>query len=202
MRATIFDLDGALLQSMAVDSEFFEQSIAAILGSVHFRENYNCYDNVTDRGIVEELMTDNGLTPDTDVVGSIRDQFVSELGNHIEVSGPFAEVHGAAEFLERLSIDAGTRVAIATGCWRDSAMLKLESSGIDISSIPIATCDDSASRVEIMQIALARLGGDFDSVTYFGDAQWDVEACRTLGWNFIAVGSDLRGINSYEGFSF
>ncbi len=202
MRATIFDIDGTLLQSMAVDSEIFDQSIKAILGSVRFRDNYNCYDNVTDRGIIEELMADNGLSPASDVVGLIRDQYVSELSNHIEASGPFAEVHGAAHFLERLSSDADTRVAIATGGWRDSAMLKLKSSGLSTNVIPVATCDDSASRTEIMQIALASLQGDFDSVTYFGDAQWDAEACRTLGWNFLAVGPDLRGIDSYEGFSF
>ena len=202
MRATIFDLDGTLLQSMAVDCEILERSIREVLGSVRFRDHYNSYDNVTDRGIVEELMTDNGFTLDTNKVGSVRDVFVRALSNHIEASGPFKEVRGAAQFLERLSFDADTRVAIATGCWQESAMLKLKSSGVKISGIPIATCDDSASRTEIMQIALDRMDENFDSVTYFGDAQWDVDACRILGWNFIAVGSDLCGIDSYEGFSF
>ncbi|MDX2410930.1 MAG: HAD hydrolase-like protein [Woeseiaceae bacterium] len=201
MRAIIFDLDGTLLQSMTVDCELFEQSIEAILGPARFRDNYNCYGKVTDRGIVEELMTDNGFTPDADVVNSIRDQFVERLSNYIELSGPFEEVCGASKYIERLSIDEDTRVAIATGCWRDSAALKLRTSGIDVSRIPIASCDDSATRTEIMQIALARMDGRFDSVTYFGDAEWDVDACRTLGWKFVAVGSELRGITSYEGIS-
>jgi len=202
MRAIIFDIDGTLLQSMAGDCEILERSICGVLGSVHFRDNYNSYDNVTDRGIIEELMTDNGLKPDSKRVGSIRDIFVRDFSEHIEASGPFKEVPGAAQFLERLNIDTETRVAIATGCWQESALLKLNSSGVEISGIPIATCDDSASRTEIMQLALRKLDGEFDSVTYFGDAQLDADACRTLEWNFIAVGSDLRGIDSYEGFSF
>ena len=52
-----------------------------------------------------------------------------------------------------------------------------------------------------MHTALSRLGEKFDSVTYFGDAEWDRDACRNLGWNFIAVGTDLGGIDSYEGLS-
>ncbi len=71
MRAIIFDLDGTLLQSMAVDCEIFERSIRSILGSVRFRDNYNCYDNVTDRGIVEQLLTDNGQALEASVVNSI-----------------------------------------------------------------------------------------------------------------------------------
>jgi len=202
MQAIIFDMDGTLLQSMAVDCQLFEQSIEAVLGAVRFRDNYNYYSNVTDRGIVEELMADNGLPPDADVVNAIRERFVERLSKHIESSGPFEKVSGAAGFLERLSLDENVRTAIATGCWRTSATLKLQTSGIDVSGMPVATCDDSASRTEIMQIALARLGTEFDHVTYFGDAAWDAEACRTLDWQFVAVGPDLRGITSYEGFSF
>ena len=201
MRAMIFDIDGTLLQSMAVDSEIFDRSIAAILGPVRFRDAYSDYENVTDRGIVEELMTDNGRSPDSDVVGSIRNKFVAELSNHIEISGPFAEIPGASKFLNRLSTEADTRVSIATGCWRETALLKLRTSGIELKNVPIATCDDSPSRTEIMRAALARIGEPVDSITYFGDAQWDVEACQALGWDFVAVGPGLRGLDSYEGFS-
>jgi phosphoglycolate phosphatase-like HAD superfamily hydrolase len=186
---------------MAIDCEIFDRSIEAVLGPVRFRNAYSEYRNVTDRGIVEELMIDNGRSPDPDVVGSVRKEFVSELSNHIESSGAFAEVHGASDFLYRLSTEVDIRVAIATGCWRESALLKLKSSGIAIENVPIATCDDSRSRTEIMRVALAKIGETVSSVTYFGDAEWDVEACQALRWDFVAVGPHLRGLESYEGFS-
>lgn len=201
MRAIIFDLDGTLLQSMAIDCEIFDRSIEAVLGQVRFRGSYSEYANVTDRGIVEELMADNGRSPDPDVVNSVRSRFVSELSEHINSLGPFEEIYGASNFLDRLRADPDTRVAIATGCWEESALLKLRSSGIALDDVAIATCDDSPSRTEIMRTALARIGGSADSVTYFGDAEWDVEACQALGWSFVAVGSTLRGLESYEGYS-
>ena len=89
------------------------------------------------------------------------------------------------------------RIAIATGCWRESALLKLESAGFGIDGIPVVTGDDSPVRVEIMRSALNKTGGDVQSVTYFGDAEWDQRACRELGWNFVAVGPDLGGITTY-----
>ena len=33
----------------------------------------------------------------------------------------------------------------------------------------------------------------------FGDAEWDRQACHSLGWNFVAVGPGLGGIESYVG---
>ena len=48
-----------------------------------------------------------------------------------------------------------------------------------------------------MSSALEKIGDGVESVTYFGDAEWDERACRSLGWNFVAVGPGLGGIESY-----
>lgn len=49
------------------------------------------------------------------------------------------------------------------------------------------------------RIALAKIGDDFESVTYFGGAGWDQRTCASLGWNFVAVGPELGGIETYTG---
>jgi len=184
---------------MSIDSDLYFSSISAVLGPVKFRANLNDYDHVTDSGIIAQLLADNDVASDSSAMELIRDRFVASLSEHIESVGPFRTIHGATQFIDRLRDSKEHKVAIATGGWRSSAILKLGTSGIDINGIPIASCDDSHSRAEIMRTALAKLGDEFESVTYFGDAVWDQRACQTLGWGFVPVGSDLGGIQSYDG---
>jgi phosphoglycolate phosphatase-like HAD superfamily hydrolase len=201
LKAIVLDIDGTLIESMAVDSVLFFSSISAVLGSVDFRENLNDYDHVTDNGIITQVMEDNALPLDQNAIDSIRSRFVAGLTEHIETDGPFPMIPGAAQFVDKLRTSIEHDVAIATGGWRLSALLKLETSGLDVEGIPIFSCDDAPSRTEIMRIALSKLGNEYESVTYFGDAEWDRRACEALGWGFVPVGSDLGGIETYDNFS-
>ena len=198
MKAIVFDVDGTLIESMSIDSDLYFSSILAVLGPVEFRENLIDYDHVTDSGIIAQLLADNDLAMESSMMNLIREQFVARLSAHIDSVGPFPTIHGATQYVDNLRHSKEHKVAIATGGWRSSALLKLKTSGIDVNGIPVASCDDSESRTEIMRVGLAKLGDEFESVTYFGDAEWDRRACQTLGWDFIPVGSDLGGIQSYD----
>jgi len=199
MKAILFDIDGTLIESMAVDTELYFSSVEQVLGPVSIRAALSEYDHVTDTGILAQILDDNGYAFDEQTAAAIKSLFVDKISQHIETRGPFATIDGAIEFVSRAHAADGRRVAIATGGWRESALLKLESAGFDIDGIPLVSSDDASSRIEIMQAALAQLGTEFDSVTYFGDAEWDRRACQSLGWNFIAVGPGLGGIDSYAG---
>lgn len=197
----MFDIDGTLIESMTIDSDLYFSSISAVLGSVEFRANLNDYDHVTDIGIIAQIMQDNALQPDSKKIDSIRSRFVAGLTEHIETVGPFPEIPGAAQFIDRLRVSKEHDVAIATGGWKMSALLKLQTSRLDVNGIPVFSCDDSPSRTGIMRIALSKLGNEYESITYFGDAEWDRRACETLGWEFVPVGPDLGGIETYDNFS-
>ena len=201
MKAIILDIDGTLIDSMAIEPDLYFSSISAVLGSVEIRENLNDYDHVTDSGIIAQVMEDNALPLGSGAIESIRNRFVASLAEHIETDGPFPEIPGAARFINRLRDSKEHGVAIATGSWRRSALLKLETSELNVKGIPVFSCDDSPSRTEIMRIALSQLGNMYESVTYFGDAEWDRRACETLGWEFVPVGSGLGGIETYDNFS-
>lgn len=198
VKAIILDIDGTLIESMAVDTELYFASIAEVLGPVRVRDKLSDYDHVTDSGILAQLLEDNEYVYDAAVIEAVRSIFVRKIARHIETEGPFTTIDGAVEFVDRVRQSDSNNVAIATGGWRKSALLKLQSAGFDINGIPLLTGDDSPSRIEIMRSALAKIGDDVESVTYFGDAEWDERACRSLGWTFVAVGPGLGGIESYK----
>lgn len=197
MHAVIFDIDGTLLRSMDVDGVLFTQSIKSVLGHIRMRSKWADYTDVSDAGIVRDVLTDNSIEGSADAVVEIEKLFRRKLQDHIARSGAFPEVPGARSFLESLQQSPHHAVAIATGGWRSSALLKLDSAGFDIASMPLATSSDSPVRTTIMEMALRSLSVKADTVTYFGDAIWDRNACRSLGWNFVAVGKDIGGLESY-----
>lgn len=199
MKAILFDIDGTLIESMAVDTELYFASVEDVLGPVRIRDKLSDYDHVTDSGILAQLFDDNGYRFDANLAAAVRAVFVDSVRKHIETAGPFPAIEGAVDFFREARAADDARVAIATGGWRGSARLKLASAGFEIDGIPLVTCDDAPSRIGIMRTALARIGNEFDSVTYYGDAEWDRRACRSLGWNFVAVGPGLGGIESYAG---
>jgi beta-phosphoglucomutase-like phosphatase (HAD superfamily) len=196
--AVIFDLDGTLLESADMDEALYKQAVEDVLGPIEFREHLGDYEDVTDTGILLQTFADNELVPTDEHVGRIKQQFVALLRDYVDTNGPFREVPGARNIVERLRSSRRHHVAIATGGWRASALLKLASAGLDWPDVPLATSDDAVARTDIMLAALKKLDGDPGSVTYFGDGEWDRQACERLGWRFRAVGPGLNGLLSFD----
>jgi FMN phosphatase YigB (HAD superfamily) len=201
MNAVIFDIDGTLLHSAAVDDALYRKAVQTVLGDVQLRPALHDYPFVTDTGILQQILSDNELTLEERLLGEIRSIFVALLRDHVNAHGPFAEIPGARDFLDALRGSSSHAVAMATGGWRQSAEFKLSSAGFDVEDIPLATADDHHERTTIMEIALDSLGGLFDTVTYYGDGPWDRQACEQLGWEFVAVGVELGGLEDFRSAS-
>lgn len=195
--AVIFDIDGTLLQSASVDDLLYRAAVSTVLGEVRLRSTLHEYDYVTDTGVLSQILADNNIPAAQNPMDEIRTHFVELLRKHIDDNGPFIEVPGASELLQELSNSPLHAVAIATGGWRESAELKLESAGFDFAKFPLATANDHHERTTIMEIALSHLGSGFKSVRYYGDGPWDRDACAALGWQFVAVGAELGGLQSF-----
>jgi phosphoglycolate phosphatase-like HAD superfamily hydrolase len=198
MDAVIFDIDGTLLHSIEIDETLFRQAISSAIDGVEIRPLFSDYEHVTDAGIVSQIMRENSVTDATFTVETIKRRFLRMLSEHVATNGAFPAFPGARNYLQKFVESDDHAVGIATGCWRDSAVLKLNSAGLGDFKVPIATADDAMARIDIMQFALSQMPGRFDSITYYGDGEWDRQATATLGWNFVPVGATLGGLHSYE----
>lgn len=198
MRAVIFDIDGTLLESAAVDDRLYRAAVQRVLGRVNFRPRLDDYEHVSDSGILAEVLADNGIPREPDPAPDVLAAFLESLRRHVEMNGPFTEIPGARAFLDGLRSSPANYVALATGGWQASAELKLRSAGFDLAGLMLSASDSERDRTRIMRAALDRPQATFESITYFGDGPWDRAACERLGWRFVAVGAGLGGIRSFE----
>lgn len=196
--AVIFDVDGTLLDSSEADDRMYREAVAHVLGNVRLRPSLADYDPVTDSGILLQILGDSGLPADPTKIAEVKEDFFRRVEAYVHEFGPFNELPGAKSVIGRLQASDDYHLAIATGGWRRSAEIKLASAGFDIGDVPLATSDDAIERTAIMELALASIGDEVESVTYFGDGLWDRQACEILGWRFRAVGPVLAGISSYD----
>jgi phosphoglycolate phosphatase-like HAD superfamily hydrolase len=195
MRLAIFDIDGTLTQTNEVDSVCFVQAMADAHAVGRVNTNWDEYAHTTDSFITREVLRERfGRAPED----AERDEFISRFVSLLEESrsrdaSVFGEVAGASAALARLWVEPGWAVAIATGCWRGSGLLKLSAAGLETEGVPAAFAEDGVSREEILLAALKRAressGRDgFDRVVSLGDGLWDVSAARNLGFAFVGVG--------------
>lgn len=187
----MFDIDGTLIESYDFDSECFIEAVKEVTG-YDIDTDWGRYKHVTDAGILREFFEENSFDNEDIVTENIKSAFLEKIQGRLERQS-ISEISGASNFIEKLKTLDNVIISFATGGWYESAILKLQSAGIDISNIPIASSNDHYSRIEIMKIAEKRAAkGATLSFTYFGDGSWDLKACKELGVNFVLVGDRLE----------
>jgi len=190
-RLVVFDLDGTLTLTREPDERLFAQSIKEVLGIKSINTDWTSYRNVTDIGVVAELIERHGLQQ---TVQSVQDRFIALLRSELDVTpGKCREVPGAARMLSVLREHPDFECSVASGAWRESVLLKTRSAGLVIEGLPLATCDDSPQREQIVQMSIERARSQYNlpsdtPVTLVGDAPWDVQVATKLQLHFVGIG--------------
>lgn len=194
MHLVIFDIDGTLTQTTHVDDQCFVQAFADELGLTGINPDWSRYPAVCDSGITQHIFREYlQREPHFTEVTRLQRRFAVLLEEaYRQEPGRFVETPGAAQTIHALRHDSDCAVAIATGGWQLSALLKLEKAQIDIAGLPAAFADHGITREAILAAAMVMARGkyrqpQFTQVTYVGDGVWDVRSARQLGIRFIGV---------------
>lgn len=181
----IFDVDGTLTATDALDAEVFAECFQAVFGVALPTTRWSEYACPTDAGIAGEAVRRLGL--DARRIPDLEDRFVSELGRRLRIHGA-RPIPGAQGVFDALAA-AGHVAALATGALERSARLKLAAAGIAIGDRVLVGSDFHPERASILREAIRRAGW-VGSAVYVGDAAWDARAARELALPFVGVDAD------------
>jgi phosphoglycolate phosphatase-like HAD superfamily hydrolase len=192
----MFDIDGTLVDSMRVDSHLYARAVRETLGGdVYIDETWRPYVHVTDTGILDEILAQHRFERPLDELRSaVKRRFIELVRAHVDLGATvLREIPGATSLLQELRARPDVRLAIATGGWAETALMKLSAIGVSLDGIGFASSSDAHQRTKIMELAAQRaLRGDVPTTrTYLGDGAWDQRASAELGYRFIAIGRAL-----------
>jgi phosphoglycolate phosphatase-like HAD superfamily hydrolase len=196
-RLAIFDVDGTLTSTTAVDDECYRGAVASVLAVAPELIDWSAAEHVTDPGILYSLWTAHRAgEPTLGDVARTRSELVHRLNAALRVDASrFGAVAGAVDALRSIARE-GWRVAVATGGWGPSARVKLNAAGFEIDDGLMACGDDATSRAEIVQLAQRRAevvhNCRFDRVVSIGDGPWDVATAAALALPFVGIARDAR----------
>jgi phosphoglycolate phosphatase-like HAD superfamily hydrolase len=205
MKLAIFDIDGTLTNTNSVDDQCFIKAFAEAHAITEIDTDWASYPHTTDSGITLHIFQEKfGRNPVETELVKFKSCFVNLLAEQYKSnSSRFTEIAGASKALSRLRREPDWAVAIATGCWRESAFLKLSAAKIDVDGIPAAYAEDGLSREEILAAAVSqsleryRLSS-FGKIVSLGDGLWDVRTARRLGFGFLGIGCGQSAAMLYQ----
>jgi phosphoglycolate phosphatase-like HAD superfamily hydrolase len=199
MKLVVFDLDGTLTRTSAVDETCFVQAFAEALNIHQLSTNWLDYDHATDTAVARQAFLKHfGREPEFEEISKLVECFMELLNRHHALDCTlFSEVAGASAFLNDLQRNSEWEIALATGGWKRSAEFKIRSAGLPLGNIPAAYAEDGPSRESIVQTAIARASTwyphrEFERIVSVGDAVWDVKTARLLNLPFLGIASESR----------
>ncbi len=202
----VFDIDGTLIHYLECEDQAYLQALTSVTGIQKINTEWHTYQYSTDSGILSEIIQYAfSRQPTTSEILSIKNEFVSYLANYFKLYPQACrELPGAKNIFKAIQA-IHWDVAIATGGWQESALMKLEKAKLPCQHLPLAHGDDHYDRKDIIKTAVSRAEAfynkkSYQNIIYVGDALWDLKASRELQIKFIGVGKRFDAVAQKDFF--
>ena len=181
--AVLFDLDGTLLDSIALILESYRHTLAA-----HGLPARSDEDVLSGLGTPLEAQFRRWVGEEAEHAETVQALVDTSIAHNLDVHDRFVKPYpGVTELVRRLS---GTPVAVVTSKRRRGTEMGLRALGLH-DAFEILVCADDVERPkphpEPVQRALRFLGTDPAKTVFVGDAVHDVEAGKAAGVRTVAV---------------
>jgi phosphoglycolate phosphatase len=184
LRLVIFDLDGTLIDSVALIVETVTNAFKAVNETVPDERTIRSISGITARDAMAILAPH--ATPDRveEITASYRQHYLSGAGLSRE---PLFK--GALEALDRLQQDPETILAVATGKGHSSAVTLLGLHGIvdRFHSIETPTHNRGKPDPQMIETAMSKAGADRSQTVMIGDTVHDMRMAKAGGVGAIGV---------------
>ena len=186
----VFDVDGTLVDAAELDNASFDLGFRDATGAGLPVAVWSEFEEITAGAIIRRAAADGEVVR---LQGRVLENFLARLQRGFEAdSAAIQPFPGAVEMFNLLKSRCDFRVAIATGCWEETARFKLRSAGFILTDVPFASGSDHERRSEIISLAVKRAGSSLAAAVYVGDGVWDLRAANYLGIPFIGVGREVE----------
>ena len=185
MRLVIFDLDGTLIDSVALIVETVTNAFRAVDEPVPDERAIRAISGITAREALFLLAPTATEERVEILLESYRTTYRSLAG--VAREPMFA---GALEALDRLQADPDTILAVATGKGYRGAVTLLEGHGIIGRFHSIQTPDHNRGKPDpqMIETAMTKAGADLDETVMIGDTIHDMRMAKSAGVAAIGVG--------------
>jgi phosphoglycolate phosphatase-like HAD superfamily hydrolase len=193
MKLIIFDIDGTLTDTKKVDDICFIDAFDKTFGIDISSMDWSEFTTVTDWGITRDIVFKEQKKELSKADHELmKTNFFEKLIQEKKTNpNLFREVAGAIDFFNLIKNSPKYEVGIATGCWEQSGVFKLNAIGIDASGIAYSNSDRFITRENIVLHTIEQAEENsqqkFSEIVYFGDGIWDYKTCENLGIRFIGI---------------
>lgn len=196
----LLDVDGTLCNTFNIDGECYVESLRRCFGFHNISTDPASYIDTTDSGILQELFVSRlNRAPTVIEESRMVDCFHGLLAESFcRNPNQCRAINGGPSFLSQLR-SRKIPFAIATGGWKRTAVLKLQSAGYGDLDFPITTADDATCRLDICNLAVNAASKTYRKsltpIVYVGDGSWDQQAAEKLGYHFVGRSSQMTNFD-------